>query len=80
MHLPMPPAHTTTADFFNPLSRRIEETIALEHATYPPERTLLTSGITLFAVESLYRGEVALNTPELNIPYQVGPRSSYWRG
>jgi len=79
MHLPMPPAHTTTADFFNPLSRRIEETIVNQLAPYPPERTLLTSGMTLFGVESLYRGEVKLNTPELAIAYRVGPQSTYWR-
>ncbi len=80
MHLPMPPRQTSTADFFNPLSRRIEETILSGHAVYPPERTLLTSGMTLFAVESLYRGSVRLNTPELDVPYQVEPLSTYWRG
>ena len=79
MHLPMPPAQTTTADFFNPLSRRIEETIVNQLAPYPPERTLLTSGMTLFGVESLYRGEGKLNTPELAIAYRVGPQSTYWR-
>jgi hypothetical protein len=80
MHLPMPPRQTTTADFFNPLSHRIEETILSGKATYPPERTLLTSGMTLFGVESLYRGEVKLNTPELDVQYQVEPLSTYWRG
>ena len=62
------------------LSRRIEETILSGKATYPPERTLLTSGMTLFGVESLYRGNVQLNTPELDVRYQVEPLSSYWRG
>lgn len=80
MHLPMPPRQTTTADFFNPLSHRIEETILSGHAVYPPERTLLTSGMTLFGVESLFRGEVRLNTPELKVRYQVDPMSSFWRG
>ena len=80
MHLPMPPRQTTTADFFNPLSHRIEETIMSGHAVYPPERTLLTSGMTLFGVESLYRGSVKLKTPELEVPYQVEPLSTFWRG
>ena len=80
MHLPMPPRQTTTADFFNPLSHRIEETILSGHAVYPPERTLLTSGMTLFGVESLYRGSVKFLTPELNVPYKVEPLSTFWRG
>ena len=80
MHLPMPPRQTTTADFFNPLSHRIEESIKSGHAVYPPERTLLTSGMTLFGVESLYRGSAKLLTPELTVPYQVEPLSTYWQG
>lgn len=80
MHLPMPPRQTSTADFFNPLSRRIEESIVSGHAVYPPERTLLTSGMTLFGVESLYRGSAKLLTPELKVPYKVEPLSTFWRG
>lgn len=79
MHLPMPPRQTTTADFFNPLSRRIEESIVSGHAVYPPERTLLTSGMTLFGIESLYRGSAKLLTPELKVPYKVEPLSTFWR-
>ncbi|MBT5926212.1 MAG: hypothetical protein HOH33_06305, partial [Verrucomicrobia bacterium] len=79
MHLPMPPRQTTTADFFNPLSRRIEESIVSGHAVYPPERALLTSGMTLFGIESLYRGSAKLLTPELKVPYKVEPLSTFWR-
>jgi hypothetical protein len=79
MHLPMPPARTTLADFFNPLVNNIETMILTSKAPYPSERTLLTSGMVIFAVESLYRGEVPLLTPELKVAYAAPERSSYWR-
>ena len=79
MYLPMPPRHTTLADFFNPLVNNIEQMIHTGKTPYPIERTLLTSGMTLFGVESLYRGEVELRTPELEVAYQPSPASSFWR-
>jgi len=79
MHLPMPPRLSTTADFFNPLVNKIEQTILSGKATYPVERTLLTSGMTLFAVESLYRGQVRIETPELKIAYRATPNSTFWK-
>jgi hypothetical protein len=78
MFLPMPPRQTTLADFFNPLVRNVEETFMSGKAAYPVERTLLTSGMTLFAVESLYRGQARLLTPELRVAYSPASRSSYW--
>jgi len=79
MHLPMPPRQTTLADFFNPLVHHIEQTILTGTVPYPAERTLLTSGMTLFAVESLHRGQVLLPTPELSVRYQALPASAFWR-
>ena len=79
MHLPMPPRQTTLADFFNPLVNHIEETVLRGTPPYPAERTLLTSGMTLFAVESLYRGQVPLLTPELKVAYQALESSTFWR-
>lgn len=79
MHLPMPPSQTTLADFFNPQMNNIERMIVEGKAPYPVERTLLTSGMTLFGVESLYRGEVELLTPELKVAYRANPESTYWR-
>jgi len=79
MHLPMPPRQTTTADFFNPLMNNIEITIEQGKATYPAERTLLASGMTLFGVESLYRGQTPLLTPELKVAYQPSEASTFWR-
>jgi len=79
MHLPMPNHISTTADFFNPLMHHIEQTVLTGRVPYPIERTLLTSGMTLFGVESLHRGQVLLPTPELTIPYTVGKTSTFWR-
>jgi hypothetical protein len=79
MYLPMPPVRTTLADFFSPLMNNIEQTFLSGKATYPVERTLLTSGMTLFAVESLARGQVLLPTPELKVAYSPPEHSTFWR-
>lgn len=79
MHLPMPGHIATTADFFNPLVRHIETTVVERKPVYPPERTLLTSGMTLAAVESLHRGQVPVATPEMAVTYEVGTESTFWR-
>lgn len=79
MYLPMPPALSTLADFFNPLSHHIERMIDEGKAPYPVERTLLTSGMTLTALESLYRGQILLPTPELKVAYEAPQESLYWK-
>jgi hypothetical protein len=79
MHLPMPPRQTTLADFFNPLMNHVEQTFLSGVASYPIERCLLTTGMTLFAVESLYRGQVRLLTPEMQVSYKAPSHSTYWR-
>ena len=79
MHLPMPMQISTTADFFNPLVNHIEAMVQTNRAPYPVERTLLTSGMTLFAVDSLHRGGVEVATPELNVHYRATRQSTFWR-
>jgi hypothetical protein len=79
MFLPMPGHSATTADFFNPLVRHIEDLVLEGRAPYPVERTLLTSGMTLAAVDSIHQGYVPVKTPEMAVAYE-GPRESmYWR-
>ncbi len=78
MYLPMPTHGSSTADFFHPLVRHIEDTVIQEKTPYPVERTLLTSGMTLAAVESLHRGQVPVETPGMDVHYQCGPDSTYW--
>ena len=79
MYLPMPPARTSLADFFNPLVNNIERMILEGAAPYPVERTLLTSGMVIFAVESLFRGQTLVETPELKVAYAAPVKPSYWR-
>ncbi len=78
MYLPMPPALSTLADFFNPLSHHAEQLILEGKTPYPVERTLLCSGMLIAAIDSLYRGESRL-TPELRVAYQPVAASAYWR-
>ncbi|MBI2924536.1 MAG: hypothetical protein HYY24_02395 [Verrucomicrobia bacterium] len=79
MDLPMPGHTSTTADFFNPLVNNIERMVLEGVAPYPAERTLLTSGMTLFAVESLHRGQVLVPTPEMKVAYHAPKHSTFWR-
>jgi hypothetical protein len=78
MYLPMPPALSTLADFFNPLVNNIERMLLDNAAPYPVERTLLTSGMVIFALESLYRGQVLVETPELKVAYRAPAQSTFW--
>ena len=78
MYLPMPGQSATTADFFNPLVRHIEDLILNGRANYPVERTLLTSGMVIAAVDSLHRGGAVVETPEMNVRYHA-PRESQFR-
>jgi hypothetical protein len=78
MYLPMPDRGSTTADFFHPLVRHIEQMVITGQTPYPIERTLLTSGMTLAGVESLHRGQVPVETPQMEVRYKVGPESTFW--
>ena len=79
MYLPMPMHGSTTADFFNPLTRHIEDLVLNGRANYPVERTLLCSGIVIAAVESLHQGQVKVATPKLKVNYQGPEASMFWR-
>ncbi|MBT5706149.1 MAG: hypothetical protein HOI66_07470 [Verrucomicrobia bacterium] len=78
MYLPMPTHGSTTADFFHPLVRHIEEMVMTGEVPYPIERTLLTSGMTLAGVESLHKGQVKIETPQMAVKYSGGLLSTYW--
>ena len=78
MYLPMPGSTATTADFFNPLCHHIERMIIEGRAPYPIERTLLTSGMTIAAVESIFQQQAVVATPEMNIRYQAVKKSNFW--
>ena len=79
MYLPMPPARTTLANFFSPLVNNIEKMFLTEKATYPVERTLLTTGLVAAGVDSLHDGGSLQETPHLDIVYQSTDESTFWR-
>lgn len=79
MYLPMPTHGSTTADFFNPLTRHIEDLVLNNRCNYPVERTLLCSGMVIAGVNSLHRGQVRVDTPEMHVKYQGPEQSNYWR-
>jgi hypothetical protein len=78
MYLPMPTQSATTADFFNPLARHVETMVLNHRAPYPVERTLLTSGMLIGAVDSLSSGQIRVATPQMEVRYR-GPRESQFR-
>ena len=79
MYLPMPTQSATTADFFNPLARHIETLVLEGKSPYSVERTLLTSGMVIGGVESLFRGQVLYETPKMEVVYRGPEASNYWR-
>ena len=79
MYLPMPPARSTLANFFSPLANNVEQMFLSGKATYPVERTLLTSGLVIAGVDSLHQDQVRVETPHLDIAYQAAEESTFWR-
>jgi hypothetical protein len=79
MYLPMPTHGSTTADFFNPLARHIETLVNEGKTPYPVERTLLTSGMVIGGVESLFRNGDRYETPEMKVTYKNDSPPSFWR-
>ncbi|MES1257923.1 MAG: hypothetical protein ABUS51_05820 [Acidobacteriota bacterium] len=79
MYLPMPPGRTTLANFFSPLVNNFEKMYLTGKETYPLERTLLTTGLTEAGVNSLYQGQIRVETPHLAIRYQPAKESTFWR-
>jgi hypothetical protein len=79
MYLPMPGTSATTADFFNPLARHVETLVLEGKSPYPVERTLLTSGMVIGGVESLFAGEKRIDTPEMKVAYQATRESHHWQ-
>ena len=79
MYLPMPPARTTLANFFSPQVNNVEQMFLTGQASYPIERTLLTTGLVATAVDSLHEEQKRIETPHLNIQYAAPKQSTFWR-
>jgi len=78
MYLPMPGSSATTADFFTPLIRNVEEMILSGTTPYPIERTLLTSGMVIAGVQSL-AAEKVIETPQMEVVYKAPQESMFLR-
>jgi hypothetical protein len=76
LYLPIPPA----ANFFNPLTYRIEEFFHAKTPPYPVERTLLTSVMCDLAMRSLHAGGQVVTSPALNVTYAAPASSGFARG
>lgn len=79
MYLPMPDGRTTLASFFSPLVHNAELMFLTGKAQYPIARTLLTSGLVIAGVDSIFQGLRRVATPQLAISYQPSPESTFWR-
>lgn len=65
---------------FSPLVDSIARVMLTGKRDYPVERTLLTTGALAFLMESAYRGQKRLETPELRIAYRAPKQSYFARG
>jgi hypothetical protein len=74
--LPPPPG----ARYFDCLTANIEKMLETAKPPYPVERTLLTSGVLDFAMESRQRGGQRIETPELDVRYAAPADSGFFRG
>lgn len=61
------------------LMSKVEQMFQTGKATYPVERTLLTSGLVEAGMQSLAAGQKRVPTPHLNVRYQVPEASHFWR-
>jgi hypothetical protein len=79
MYLPMPDGRTTLASFFSPLVHNAELMFLTGKAQYPIARTLLTSGLVIAGVDSIFQGLQRVPTPQLAVSYQPSLESTFWR-
>ena len=70
--------HHMQPNFFNPMCHHIENLVVDGRVPYPIERTLLTTGLSIAGVQSLWQ-EKKLDTPHLDISYQVRDASTFRR-
>lgn len=75
-YLPPPPG----AAFLEALASHVEKFLATGKPPYPVERTLLTSGILDWVLESRVKGSKRLETPDLDVRYAPPADSGFMRG
>jgi len=57
--------------------QNIEKMYESGRATYPVERTLLTSGILDFGMSSRFEGHKRIETPQLSVNYKASRESHF---
>jgi hypothetical protein len=65
---------------FSGLAHYIEEMMLNGRVPYPVERTLLTTGALADLMDSSYRKNIKIETPELNVTYHAPKQSLFNRG
>jgi len=70
MYLSKETEHATLESYFNPLTYYIEQMMLTRKEQYPVERVLLATGLLCAGIDSLFQGQVRLQTPQLDIQYQ----------
>lgn len=61
------------------LMSKVEETFLTGRASYPVERTLLTTGLVAAGMQSLAAGQKRLETPHLAVRYMPRRESTFWQ-
>jgi hypothetical protein len=61
------------------LMSNVERMFETGKATYPVERTLLTTGLVEAGMKSLAERQQRIQTPHLNVHYGVTPKSHFWQ-
>jgi hypothetical protein len=67
--------HGPPSPSFSYQALNIEEMFLSGKPQYPAERTLLVSGAIDAAMDSMYRGDVRLETPHLDVAYRAPYRA-----
>ncbi len=80
IYLPEQASGSSSANYFSAIVNNAEQMFLTGKAQYPIERTLLTTGLMIAGVESVQRGMMRMETPNLAaISYQPNPESTFWR-
>lgn len=69
----------TLRNFFSPQVHHIESLFQTGRSPCPIERTLLTTGMTAAAIDSLFQHPQRVETPHLDVTYQAPQESLFWR-
>jgi hypothetical protein len=70
MYLSKEVEHATLESYFNPLTHYIEQMMLTGKEQYPVERVLLATGLLCAGIDSLFQGQVRIQTPQLDVQYQ----------